>query len=318
MLPHFSLIPLPEFALLPYAGFMDKLRFSADEGDLSSHKYLTFKTYGFGCTSVKASSGIELNVESIASADDLLQSCCVVFFGGRSVVNTMGYVKHFKPLIKKLRQHNIKVMAVDTAVFLFAAAGILKNKKVCVHWRHQDEFKDLFPNIKIATDLTYTLDEGIATCAGGTTSIELAIDLISDEVGRAKATKGLADMLIERQRSNQELAHVADVPKVRDAAVHRTLLIMNDNLMTKMTIEQIANMVGISRRQLDRKMQSEFEMSAADYFQQLKLKQGKWLLKNSARSVADIAESLGFSSDSYFRSLLKKHFKTTPSQIRQR
>ena len=317
MLPHFSLVVLPEFALLPYAGFMDKLRFSADEGDLSSHKYLTFKTYGASTTAVKASSGIELKVARLESAEDLLHSCCVIFFGGRSVINTMKLAPFFKPIIKTLRQQNIKLMAVDTGFFLLAAAGILRHKKICVHWRHQDEFRDLFPTIKIATDLSYTLDDGIATCAGGTTTIELAIDLISDVVGRAKATKGLADMLIERQRSNQELSRVADVPKVRDAVIYRTLIIMNEHLMTKITIEQIAQRVGISRRQLDRKMVFEFEMSAADYFQQLKLKQGKWLLKNSSRSVADIAESLGFSSDSYFRTLLKRYFNTTPSQIRK-
>jgi transcriptional regulator GlxA family with amidase domain len=124
-------------------------------------------------------------------------------------------------------------------------------------------------------------------------------------------------MLIERQRSNQDLALLADIPKVTDPVIQRALIIMNDHIMEKITIEEIAKLVGISRRQLDRKMYLEFEASAADYFQAIKLKQGHWLLKNSVKSVADIAESLGFSSDTYFRSVIKAFYGQTPSQIRK-
>ncbi len=35
----FLLLPLPEFALLPFGGFVDKLRFSADEADRSRQRY---------------------------------------------------------------------------------------------------------------------------------------------------------------------------------------------------------------------------------------------------------------------------------------
>lgn len=35
----FLLLPLPEFALLPFGGFLDKLRFSADDEDYSRQRY---------------------------------------------------------------------------------------------------------------------------------------------------------------------------------------------------------------------------------------------------------------------------------------
>lgn len=37
----FLLLPLPEFALLPFGGFLDKLRFSADDEDYSRQRYCT-------------------------------------------------------------------------------------------------------------------------------------------------------------------------------------------------------------------------------------------------------------------------------------
>ena len=35
----FLLLPLPEFSLLPFGGFLDKLRFTGDEEDYSRQRY---------------------------------------------------------------------------------------------------------------------------------------------------------------------------------------------------------------------------------------------------------------------------------------
>ena len=40
------LMPLPDFALLPFGAFLDKLRFSADEADRSRQRYCAWTLMG--------------------------------------------------------------------------------------------------------------------------------------------------------------------------------------------------------------------------------------------------------------------------------
>ena len=58
----FLLLPLPEFALLPFGGFLDKLRFSADDEDYSRQRYCAWTILGLQPGHVLSSSGAALRI----------------------------------------------------------------------------------------------------------------------------------------------------------------------------------------------------------------------------------------------------------------
>ena len=135
-------------------------------------------------------------------------------------------------------------------------------------------------------------------------------------MGREIAVKGLQDMVTEQQRSNDYVHKVMDIPLVNDTALHRALIVMSEKLYTKMTIEEIALSIGVSRRHLDRKFLARFKVSAFSYYQEKKLNESKWLLKNTQMPVANIAFKLGFENVGHFRRQFKKRFGVLPSYIR--
>ena len=60
------ILPLPDFALLPFGAFLDKLRFSADDEDYSQQRYCSWTVAGLGGEPVPSSSGAVLQVEAVA------------------------------------------------------------------------------------------------------------------------------------------------------------------------------------------------------------------------------------------------------------
>ena len=71
----FLLLPLPEFALLPFGGFLDKLRFSADDEDYSRQRYCAWTILGLQPGHVLSSSGAALRPPPRWRRP--ISSCCV-------------------------------------------------------------------------------------------------------------------------------------------------------------------------------------------------------------------------------------------------
>jgi AraC-like DNA-binding protein len=86
----------------------------------------------------------------------------------------------------------------------------------------------------------------------------------------------------------------------------------------KITIEEVAQTVNLSARQLDRKFQETLKMSPRDFIMKLRLKTACQELTQSMTSIMDIALDLGFYDQSSFTLHFRKHMGITPLQYRKR
>ena len=74
----------------------------------------------------------------------------------------------------------------------------------------------------------------------------------------------------------------------------------------------------ISRTHLAAKFKKETGMTLTDFILKEKIEEAKRLLRYSDRSLALIAEYLGFSSQSHFSKTFKKYVNTTPKEYREK
>ena len=58
-------------------------------------------------------------------------------------------------------------------------------------------------------------------------------------------------------------------------------------------------------------------MNLSSYIQEQQIARAKDYLKNSDKSILEIATYLGFSSQGYFQNVFKKHTGMTPKQFRE-
>lgn len=79
--------------------------------------------------------------------------------------------------------------SVCTGAFLLAKAGLLEGKQATTHWEDIDDFKSMFPSVKVQTNVRW-VDEGkIITSAGISAGIDMSLHLVERMTGRTLATR---------------------------------------------------------------------------------------------------------------------------------
>ncbi len=86
------------------------------------------------------------------------------------------------------------------------------------------------------------------------------------------------------------------------------------NYSTDISVDDIANAVGISRSHLYRVFISNLNQSPIDYLTEYRINEACELLKNSNLSISQIAVSVGFFDQFYFSRVFKKIKKIPPSK----
>lgn len=88
------------------------------------------------------------------------------------------------------------------------------------------------------------------------------------------------------------------------------------NLESDISIEKLAHMAGISKSRFHVVFKEEMGVPPREYITREKVQAAKILLRETGRSVTDIAYQLNFSSAQYFSLVFKQYTNTTPKLYR--
>lgn len=313
----FLLLPLPEFQMLPFGGFLDKLRFSADDNDDSRQHYCTWKTIGLTTDSVVSSSGVAIEIYATPAQIRLFEYDYLVVFGSRTARRNLELAPAYAGLLRQAANLGVTLVCIDNACFLLAACGLLADHKVVVHWRHTAEFRTAFPRIEIRTDQIYCFDKTRISCAGGSAAIDLAVELLALRCGRSRALKGLADMLVDDVRSQLHVPKSVNEEAGTVRHVGRAISLMRNLLADKTTTDEIAALIGIGRRQLDRLFKENLRSTAHEYWTEMRLQHIRWRLLNSNLNLTSLAEEIGIQDASYLCKIFCRRFGENPEAMRK-
>lgn len=85
----------------------------------------------------------------------------------------------------------------------------------------------------------------------------------------------------------------------------------------KITVTEVAKLAGVSTRQLNRRFQDVFGMSALDFLTKTRIQAASDELLNSDRPIVDIAIDFGFCDQSAFTRQFRNHVGQTPLKFRR-
>ncbi len=92
---------------------------------------------------------------------------------------------------------------------------------------------------------------------------------------------------------------------------------IREHLLSDLSVDQMAKDLYVSRSYLSTKFKNETGMTLSSYIQEQQIARAKDYLKNSDKSILEIATYLGFSSQGYFQNVFKKQTGMTPKQYRE-
>lgn len=99
-------------------------------------------------------------------------------------------------------------------------------------------------------------------------------------------------------------------------ALQKALKYINENYCSNLSLEEVANHVGLNQAYFSSLFKKEMQINFSNYLMEKRITQAKHLLKNSNASLLEIALASGFENQSYFSNVFKKQTGMTPKQYR--
>lgn len=306
----------PQFTMLPFAGFLDLLRHAADEGDRSRQIYCTWEIVAPTLDPVVSSGGVA--VTPWALLGDPTRFDCIVLVGGLLPASRQ-HPPETLAFLERAHQAGRLIAGLCTGCFTLAAAGLLDGRRCSVHSRHAGEFRALFPKAEVTVQEVYVFDQNVATCPGGTTAIDLAVEIVSHYSNRTRAMKGLADLSVDEHRGS---FHVPSHPfhnleSCGDKRVEMAITFMRRNLSGRYSIGDVARTLHITVGQLKRAFQAHTSLTPVEVWRAMRLQHARWRLLNSDHSVSRIADECGFADAPHFIRWFRRVYGQTPRAARR-
>lgn len=127
----------------------------------------------------------------------------------------------------------------------------------------------------------------------------------------------VAAYLCQLMLSLSEEGNVSSVSSSPDAIVFRKAIsYLNHNLHRQPTVREIAKYCNVSEAGLKRVFDKYADIGVHKYLLKLKIKAATELL-HDGQSVSEVADKLGFNSQSYFSKAFKRETGTSPSDLKR-
>lgn len=304
----FHLSPL--FSMMAFAAAIEPLRIA---NRLSRHEHYSWRIASADGQPVRCSNGCMVSAD--IALEELPRDTTLLLCTGIDVRHAA--TKPLMTWLRKQSRRGVSMGAVCTGAHLLAAAGLLEGKRCTLHWENHAAFMEEFPDVEIST-LLYCIDEGVATCAGGTAAADMMLTMIAREHGPDLASR-VADQLIHTPVRTTEDEQRLSVPArigVRHPKLISIIQMMETNIEDPFSPSDLAKEVGMSTRQLERLFRRYLNRSPKRYYMELRLEKARNLLLLTDMSVINVALACGFTSPSHFSKCYRAHFRRTPYRER--
>lgn len=301
---------LPEFSHLSLASMTEPLRMAnraAGEPAFSS------VLFGYGTKAVKASDGVSFHCDSELSATSDLYALIVV----AGLQTSIEHLDSLCRVLRDLSRRGVVMGATSTGAHLLAEAGLLRDRKCTLHWEAQASFVDRYPMTQVTGNL-YEVDSDRWTCSGGTAGIDMMIAIIQRLMG-SNIAHAVAEQCIHpdvRQANTNQRISLLDRYQIRNPRLLKAIEIMQANIESPLSIDEIARFSSVSKRHLERLFEQNIRTRPAAFYNQLRLEHAQGLLRQSTLSVSEIAALSGFTTTAYFSRRYKLLFGVPPKDDR--
>ncbi len=314
-----GIIPLQNFTITTFSGFIDMLRLAADEGDRSRQNACAWTVLGLDRNPVRSSCGIEVQPQEPLGAPDRFD--VIVVAGGRlpppgdRMLND-----HARAFLRAAAEAGVELIGICTGSLALVEAGMLRpGARCCVSWYHYPDLQERFPGVTPVADRLWVREGLITTCAGGLAAVDLAATLIQERLGGAVAQKSLHILLAEGPRSGAATQpQPPNMLPVRDQRVRRAMLLMEQNLSSPLNAGQLALEVAVSKRQLERLFRRDLGVGIQQFGRDMRLFYAVWLMTHAASRTSDIAAQCGFADAAHFSRTFRTAFGDSPVAVRRR
>lgn len=226
------------------------------------------------------------------------------------------------PLIRWIAlqyRNGAEVASICTGAFLLAASGILNGKNCSTHWSAADQFRNMFPGVRVQEDKLITDEQGIYTNGGAYSFLNLVLYLVEKYYDRETAIFCSKVFQIEMDRHSQSAFIIFKGQKAHgDDIVRQAQHYIEDNLHERISMEELCLKFAVSRRNFDRRFIKATGNTPLEYAQRVKIESAKKALETTRKHINEVMYNVGYADVKAFREVFRKITGMSPLEYRSR
>ncbi|MEU6322094.1 GlxA family transcriptional regulator [Streptomyces sp. NPDC047009] len=226
-------------------------------------------------------------------------------------------------LVDWLREHGPhagRLVSICTGAILLARAGLLDGRRATTHWAYCDTLARNHPEIEVDPDPIYVRDGHVATSAGVTSGIDLALALVEEDLGREAALAIARHLVVFLRRPGNQAQFSAQLAAqtARREPLREVQQWITEHPGDDLCVDTLATRARLSPRHFARAFQAETGMTPGRYVDRVRLEHARRLLEDTADGIEQISRASGYGTPEAMRRAFVKALGAAPAEYRRR
>lgn len=213
-----------------------------------------------------------------------------------------------------------RVCSICVGAFALAAAGLLDGRRATTHWGVARRLAERYPKVQVDPAPIWVKDGNVYTSAGVSSGIDLALSLVSEDLGNDLALEIAKNLVLflRRPGGQAQFSFALQSQRTHNSGLSELCLWIGEHLHMDLTVEVMAARVSTSVRTLVRMFQRELQTTPARYVEDVRLESVCRSLALGERSMQDICRRNGYDSVDVLRKAFTRRFGVSPTEYARR
>lgn len=267
---------------------------------------------------VQTSSVVALMSESIADVPADSIDTLLVAGGDACGLDDMVADESVRAWVTQASKGARRYGSICTGTFALAHFGLLDGRRVATHWSACSTLARQCPDAEVDTQALFVNDGRLWTSAGVTTGIDMSLEMVAADLGKAVANTIAKRLVLYARRPGyqSQFSPVLSAQSNAEAPFANLINWMRENLSSQLDVPRLAERVAMSERTFLRRFTKSVGETPAHFVETLRLDQTRNLLAAGV-PLKDIAARTGYSTGAQLSKAFERRFGMTPMLFRE-
>jgi transcriptional regulator GlxA family with amidase domain len=210
--------------------------------------------------------------------------------------------------------------SICSGAFLLAGCGLLDGRRIATHWSVASRLAEAFPKVEVDADAIYVADGKVRTAAGVTAGLDLALSLVTEDLGREVGLRVASQLVMYFKRPGGQMQfsrHGEAMPAGRSALQELQRWVAT-HLTEDHSVARLAERMQLSPRHFARLFRTEVGSTPAAWVEAIRVSAARDRLDGGQCAPKQVAADCGFSNVDHLRRAFVQHAGVTPAEYRKR
>jgi transcriptional regulator GlxA family with amidase domain len=268
---------------------------------------------------VRGSGGLRLSAD-IALGHVRRRGVDTVIVGGGLQIDAALGDPRLAPALRRIAPGARRTCSVCAGAFLLAEAGLLDGKAATTHWAFCEELARRHPSVRVEPDRIFVRDGRIATSAGMTAGMDLALALVEEDHGPeiARTVARWTVMFLQRPGGQSQFSERLALPASVTPPIREVLDHIAADPAGNHHLPQLAQRAALSERHLRRLFSAQTGTTPARFTERVRVEAARELHEDTATPIDTVVPRCGFGSPETMRRAFLRVLGVGPAEYRAR